>query len=199
MRTRTGTAAIMESGPEQDDMTYPPPSEANPTTARRSLPAVSLAVYLALLLFLTLAPFDFTLRTLADGSLRGARVEWIPFTYMCPAAWYWCVYDRLVNLLGLCPFGALGALLPVQGASRTARALRLTGYAFGLSFSIEMAQLFLPSRFPSTADLLLNTIGAWIGAMVMGHARGTWAARLACAAGGSLASSSGAVRSRPVR
>jgi glycopeptide antibiotics resistance protein len=162
----------MESGSEHDGMTSPPATEAIPAAARRSRPAVSLAVYLVLLLFFTLAPFDFTLRTLADGSLRGARVEWVPFTYACPAAWYWCLYDRVVNLLGFSPFGVLGALLPVRGATRTARALRLTGFAFGLSFSIEMAQLFLPSRFPSTADVLLNTTGAWLGAIVMGRVAG---------------------------
>lgn len=160
----------MDSSPERDDMTCPA-TDASPPAARRSWPAVSLTVYLMLLLFLTLAPFDFTLRPLADGSLRGARVEWVPFTYACPAAWYWCVYDRVVNLLGFFPFAVLGALLPIRGGTRTARALRLTGYAFGLSFSIEAAQIFLPSRFPSTADLLLNTIGAWLGATVMGRAR----------------------------
>lgn len=158
----------MESG-EHEDMTYPPSTEAGPTAARRSWPAVLLAVYLVLLLFLTLAPFDFTLRTLVDGSLGGARVEWIPFTYACPAAWYWCVYDRVVNVLGFFPLGVLGALLPARGATRTARALRLARYAFGLSFSIELAQLFLPSRFPSTADLLLNTGGAWLGAVLVGR------------------------------
>jgi glycopeptide antibiotics resistance protein len=140
------------------------------TARRRWAARGSLAVYVTLLLLFTLAPFDFTWRPLVDGSLRGARVEWVPLTHACRAHGYGCLYDRVVNVLGFIPFGVLGALLPVRGSTRMARALRVTWVAFGLSFSIEAAQLLLPSRFPSTADVLLNAAGAWLGAMAAGGA-----------------------------
>jgi glycopeptide antibiotics resistance protein len=153
-------------------MADPSTNEVSETAAKRPRAVYgAFALYLILLLLFTLAPFDFTWRPLVDDSLRGERFEWVPLTYACPAAWYWCLYDRVVNVLGFLPFGALGALLPVRGATRTDRVLRLTGCAFGLSLSIEASQLFLPSRFPSTADVALNTLGAWLGATVVSRMR----------------------------
>lgn len=148
-----------------------------PTRWRRVVP---LASFVAMLLWLTLAPFDLTWRPLVDASLRGTRVEWVPFTYACPAPWYWCLYDRLVNIVGFVPLGVLGTLLRIQSDTPARGRVRLvTGCAFALSLSIETVQFFLPSRFPSTADVALNTLGAWLGAIAVDAARSKSAHRCA--------------------
>jgi glycopeptide antibiotics resistance protein len=130
-------------------------------------PALLLGAYAAFLIVLTLAPFGFTWSTLFDGSLRGPRVEWIPFTYACPVHGRFCLYDRVTNVLVFVPFGALAVLLPQRAAAWNVLARRVAAAAFAVSVTVETAQLFLPSRFPSTADVLLNTLGAWLGASVV--------------------------------
>jgi VanZ family protein len=57
-------------------------------------------------------------------------------------------------------------MLPQRTPAWRVRARRAAVAAFAVSAGIEAAQLFLPSRFPSTADVLLNTLGAWLGAAV---------------------------------
>jgi glycopeptide antibiotics resistance protein len=129
--------------------------------------ALLLGVYAAFLLVLTLAPFDFTWSALLDASLGAPRVEWIPFTYACPVHGRFCVYDRITNVLAFLPVGALAVLLPQRAGDWSVRVRRAAAVALAASAVVETAQLFLPSRFPSTADVLLNTLGAWLGAAVV--------------------------------
>lgn len=136
------------------------PALAGPTAPSRWWPAPLLVVYSASLLVLTLAPFDFT----REAPIAPPRVEWIPFTYVCPVHGPFCLYDRITNVLAFLPFGVLAVLLSQRGATWSVRVRRVAAAAFAASAAIEAAQLFLPSRFPSTADVLLNTLGAWLGA-----------------------------------
>jgi glycopeptide antibiotics resistance protein len=126
--------------------------------------ALAFGVYAAFLADLTLAPFDFSWNALLDASLRKARIEWIPFTYACHGRGCFFGYDRITNVLLFVPFGALTALLPQRAVAWSARLRLIAAAALAASVAIEAAQLFLPSRFPSTADVLLNTLGAWVGA-----------------------------------
>jgi hypothetical protein len=75
------------------------------------------------------------------------------------------VLDWLRNLIGFVPFGFLIArLFPHRRVI-----LNTTLAAFVLSLSIEANQIFLPGRFPSSEDLLLNIIGAALGAILAGR------------------------------
>jgi hypothetical protein len=68
--------------------------------------------------------------------------------------------DWLLNLIGFVPFGILVAgLFPHRGIIRTATLASLV-----LSLSIEVGQIFLPGRYPSSEDLLLNLVGGALGA-----------------------------------
>jgi glycopeptide antibiotics resistance protein len=134
---------------------------------RRRWPAPALAAYAAFLVVATLAPFEFTSSPLFDGSLRAPRVEWIPFTYVCPVHGRACLHDRLVNVVLFLPFGGLAALVGHGARRGAAGARRIAAAAFALSLGVEIGQLFLPSRFPSTADVALNTLGAWLGAAIV--------------------------------
>lgn len=71
--------------------------------------------------------------------------------------------DIALNLLGFMPFGALLILLYGRHLSVT----RIAGYGALLSLSIELLQIALPMRHPSLTDLLVNTLGAGLGAYLM--------------------------------
>ncbi|MBC8002962.1 MAG: VanZ family protein [Opitutaceae bacterium] len=72
--------------------------------------------------------------------------------------------DVTVNLLGFMPFGFLLAAILGRSARSKWRVLFLTTAAgFALSFSIELAQAWMPSRDSSLLDLVLNTAGTMLG------------------------------------
>jgi len=78
---------------------------------------------------------------------------------------FWCVLcgsrdlaDALLNVLLFTPFGAGVGLLRGAGWA-------LAG-SFALSGSVEFAQTFLPGRFSTLGDLLANSTGGLVGALV---------------------------------
>ena len=72
-------------------------------------------------------------------------------------------------LLNIALFMPLGAALARQGRP----AARVAWYAALLSTAIELSQFFIPGRDPSVGDVLANTSGAVLGALVVLRAR-TW-------------------------
>jgi glycopeptide antibiotics resistance protein len=129
---------------------------------RSRWPVRAMILYCGLLLVGGLVPFDFTL----PRPRAAAPIEWIPFTYVCAKHGVFCPYDRLANLALFVPLGALVAL---SRAGPSARRATIASGVVGLvlSLAIEAAQLALPSRFPSSADVLLNTLGALGGGAAM--------------------------------
>jgi len=83
--------------------------------------------------------------------------------------------DVVVNFAGFMPFGFLLAALLLTGPTSTKRrAVVLTVLAgFLLSLFIELTQVWIPTRCSQMTDLVLNTVGAWVGAMVAGAMRDT--------------------------
>ncbi len=85
-------------------------------------------------------------------------VQVIPFS--CSQFDQYRLSDWLFNLIGFVPFGLL-----IAGLFRSNGTIRNSTLAsFALSVSIEAGQIFLPGRFPSSEDLLLNTVGGALGA-----------------------------------
>ena len=68
--------------------------------------------------------------------------------------------DTGLNLVMFIPFSALLVLVSGAGDGVLRRTLRAAAFGFCLSLLIETIQYFIPARFPSTTDLLLNTLGA---------------------------------------
>ena len=86
-----------------------------------------------------------------------------------PLPRYWTGFDVGVNLLGYAPLGFLLAS-SVLRSRRAHWAVSLAVLGAGLlSLTLETLQSYLPSRVASNADLALNTLGAWLGAV------GAWA------------------------
>ncbi len=132
--------------------------------AKRRWPAFALAVYMGLLLYGSLTPFHFSWPRARDLGISGRRIEWIPFTYICPRYGRFCPWDRGVNIAIFLPVGALVAFLLAERRRGSGTIGLATASGLAISLAIETAQLFIPSRFPSTADVLCNGLGTWIGA-----------------------------------
>jgi hypothetical protein len=85
---------------------------------------------------------------------------------LAPPPHYWTWFDVGINVIGYVPFGGLLVL----SALRSRRVTRPLLFAFlcasVLSLCMEALQSFLPVRVASREDWLLNTAGAWGGAIV---------------------------------
>ena len=81
-----------------------------------------------------------------------------------PLPRYWTGFDVGANLLGYAPLGFLLALSALRSRRVTwAVSMAVVSSAL-LSLAMETLQSYLPSRIPSNVDLMLNTLGAWLGA-----------------------------------
>jgi glycopeptide antibiotics resistance protein len=144
-------------------------------------PWVRLALGWALILVVAnWQPFDFTAAparfveadpdlTDEDTSVFGIRrMSWAPLV-----DYYWgSRYEALNQFLWrAASFAPLGVLLALALGSRQRRgALRTVGAAFGLAVVIEIGQYFIPQRHPSVTDILIETLGAWLGYQLARHA-----------------------------
>ena len=113
------------------------------------------AIYAALIAYATLYP----LTSWRDPGLS-------PFSWA--ASWPTALHlgDFTFNLVGYVPLGMLAvwAVFPrLRGVAAMVFAL-LTGTA--LSFVLESSQTYLPTRFPSIADLAANSLGTLAGAIL---------------------------------
>ncbi len=132
------------------------------------------------------------------GTLRQAviRVDGVPFDYLAPGAleipstYYLRLAPRVLgvvpfrhdeisprlwrdwifNYLGFIPLG-----LMIGGMFSRRALLGATLFSLGVSLSMEAMQLFLPWRYPSVDDLVLNTLGGLTGAWLMASARASLA------------------------
>lgn len=94
-----------------------------------------------------------------------------PFAFL-ESGWprYWTIFDIAANLLAYLPLGLLLtlSLRSVHGKHLAALPAGLCAISFSLllSFCVESAQAWLPSRVPSSLDLLCNSAGAGLGALL---------------------------------
>jgi len=77
--------------------------------------------------------------------------------------------DAILNLLGFIPLGAVTYYLLHQShsLSRRNKTLLIMAFCFSISLSIETLQVWLPDRTSSLLDLTLNTLGAWLGILLV--------------------------------
>lgn len=96
---------------------------------------------------------------------REPAETWFAFL-VAPWPRYYTVADVVLNVLSYFPFGFLVglALLPRTSARTGAVLATLAGTL--LSFSMESVQQFIPARVASNLDLLANSLGSMIGAVL---------------------------------
>ena len=77
------------------------------------------------------------------------------------------VQDVFLNIAGFIPLGFLlnAMFAGLEGTVRKHGALMTIMVCFALSLSIEIAQAWMPSRSSQTLDLMMNTLGAFLGVM----------------------------------
>ena len=113
-------------------------------------------IYVGLVVYASLYPFS----------------EWrdqgiAPWIFLAsPLPKYWTGFDVFANALGYVPLGFLLALSALR-SGRARYALGLATLVGGvLSLAMESLQSYLPARVPSSVDLALNILGAWLGAVL---------------------------------
>ena len=142
------------------------PASLRPRVRKSYIPLL-LVLYSGALLYGTLEPFGFALHPGRDSMSGQRQVEWIPFTHLCPIHGILCPTDTGLNILVFIPLGALAALIPRAGTGTMRRAARAGLLGFTLSLLIETTQYFIPARFPGASDIVWNTLGTCLGALLM--------------------------------
>ena len=117
---------------------------------------IALALWVAVILFVVTPWYG-----IRDHS-HWARVQWIPF--VSPPIRIW---DILLNVLFYVPFGFM-----YVRRSSSRRLWKAVVAAALLSAVTEVSQVYSHGRFPSTTDLICNTVGAYLGAIWAGPRRG---------------------------
>ncbi|BBJ00516.1 teicoplanin resistance protein VanZ [Ferrigenium kumadai] len=75
-------------------------------------------------------------------------------------------FDATINLLSYLPVGLLIGLALRARLNATASVIISLGLGIALSASMEYLQMYLPSRISSNTDLLTNSLGTLIGALL---------------------------------
>ncbi len=78
------------------------------------------------------------------------------------------IKDIIINLLGFIPFGFVlsATLSKLGGMFRKYGIFLAVGVCFAVSLVIEVTQAWIPSRNSDLLDLVFNTSGGWIGAVI---------------------------------
>ena len=131
------------------------PGSLPDTSVKTAALPLSLAL-ISLIIYASLFPFT-------DWRNQGLS----PLAYLtAPLPKYWTGFDVAANILGYAPLGFLLTLAALRsGLIKWAMPLAVLG-ALLLSLAMETLQSYLPSRIPSNVDLVLNTLGAAIGAYI---------------------------------
>lgn len=90
-----------------------------------------------------------------------------PFAFL-EGGWprYWTAFDLAANIAIYLPLGFFTALALSPLPGRLTGPLLATVLAALVSFGLEAAQTWLPSRVPSNLDLACNSLGSLLGAIV---------------------------------
>jgi VanZ family protein len=123
---------------------------------RLFLPRYIVIAYALLIVYASLYPFS------------GWRDQGVPVAafLFAPLPRYFTWFDVIANIAA---YGALGLML-VMSFNMPSRPLLAVFYAvlaaFALSLALEALQAYLPSRIASNLDVICNTGGAFLGALV---------------------------------
>ncbi len=120
------------------------------------------AVYLVAVGFLVWSPAPDAVQV---TGIIAVVARWLG-TFGLPFEPTWVVLEFLANIALVVPFGVLALI-----AYRWMRVWSATIAGLVTSGIIEGVQLFLPTRFSTVSDLVANTSGALIGALLVGNAR----------------------------
>ena len=129
-------------------------------SAQPAIPRSALAVWVAVIcvgviIYASLQPFT-------GWTALPATVRF--FLWQLPQRVLW--NDVAFNICAYVPLGAALVLVWPRRISRKRRVGLTAVFAVILSFLMETAQMWLPTRYASTLDMLANTVGALLGALL---------------------------------
>ena len=132
-------------------------TERDPLSRPRSPLALYLLLgYTLLILYASLSPFT---------GWRDSGIAMMSFVTE-PLPQYVSRFDLAVNALAYIPFGFLATLVFLQLVRPLTAAVLGTMCGVALSFSLEVAQGFLPGRVSNNLDLIANACGTVAGVLV---------------------------------
>ena len=109
-----------------------------------------------LILIATLFPFSFHIKEFTKSSI--SRFQFVLFRSSS---------DLLENILLFVPSGfGLGGLAEKEGINNLLKWVFVLTIGLCLSIIVEVFQIFLPSRFPSSSDVLANLVGTGLGFII---------------------------------
>ena len=111
---------------------------------------------LVLVLASTISPYDFCFKETNNSLVHNILIlGWGKST----------VWDVFINVVVFLPlgFGLTGCLMQIIRLTGLTSLLVTILVCFGVSYVIEVLQLFMPSRFPSLIDVLSNCTGGILG------------------------------------
>lgn len=138
-----------------------------PTESKvRGWAALAVVAYGAVVVALTMLKAYFVIGLLwRPESQRGRSVEWVPFAQFRDAqTWFGPVFDALGNLAFFVPLGVLLYILLESRAGAVLVVVVVTGAA--ISATVEVLQYALALGHSDVTDLLFNTAGALVGALI---------------------------------
>lgn len=124
------------------------------------------AAYALFIIYCTVIPFKF----IADPhylSRRWHKIDWIPFVQKGELT---SGGDMLANVIFFMPLGitlALRKLMQVYRNFYFREWLQVVFSGMGISLLVEFLQVFTYNRQPAVTDVIMNTLGTFIGAALM--------------------------------
>jgi VanZ family protein len=133
-------------------------TEAEVPAGSRGSPVAraALLAYLLLIVYASWYPF---------AGWRSTGLSPFVFLNLTPPR-YWTGFDVLVNIVGYIPFGTLLVLAMYPFVRGLWAVLLATLLGILVSGAMETVQGYLPSRVPSNLDLLTNSLGCLLGAIL---------------------------------
>jgi VanZ family protein len=118
----------------------------------------SLLLIVAIVAYGSLYPWNFEFTSAAGNPVRILLHGW-------PGEWdRYVLRDIILNVVIYTPLGLVAGLAFRQRRSRAFAATAAIALGFLLSVSMELLQVYVPSRDPSLLDVLTNTLGTAAGA-----------------------------------
>lgn len=115
-------------------------------------------ITVALILYGSLYPFHFIQRSLPYSPLVYLLRSWPPLLLT------WVFRDALVNVILYLPLGLTGVLTSPGSWHRRRQFIAAVLFGLALSIGVELAQIYVPSRTTSMADVICNALGTALGA-----------------------------------
>jgi len=141
---------------QESDKLDPAMREISITSPRPRLRTYLAAGYALLIVYASLSPFT------------GWQEQGLDFVKVlnAPLLLGYTTLDTVVNLLAYIPFGLLAGLVLCARFGSTLSVIFSAGLGVLLSAGMEYLQMYLPMRASSNLDLLTNSSGALIGALL---------------------------------